>query len=296
VRRFVAVRKLVAAVLFLASPAVWAGEPVLKPFVLASREAGPLQALSEAARAKLAASGFEIAGTYEPYPGALVVAVTSDELKELASKSPFGGYAAAQRVTFTKVGDEVQVAFTNPRYMAAAYRLKSDLAPVAKKLEEALGHAEEYGEGKTASDLRDYHYMLGMPYFDDPSRFGKFKSHAAAVEAIEKGLTAKRGGASKVYRVDLPGGKETVFGVALTEGCSGDTRIMSEIDFKPIRSTGHLPYELLVAGDEVFALYGKFRIAINFTDLKMMGSHSFMNIRCAPDAIEDALKKVIGEI
>ena len=46
----------------------------------------------------------------------------------------------------------------------------------------------------------------------------------------------------------------------------------------------------------VFALFGKFRIAVNFTDLKMMGSHSFMNIRCAPDAIEDALKKVVGEI
>jgi len=291
-------RMPVAIAMLAFSWAVQAAEPLMKPFVLAAREQGKVPEVAEAAQAKLTAAGFEVAGTYAPYPGALVVAITSDELKELASTSRFGGYAAAQRVTFTKVGDEVQVAYTNPRYMAAAYRMASDLAPVAAKLEAALGRVEEYGsdDGKSAGDLRGYHYMLGMPYFDDPSRFGKFKSHVAAVDAIEAGLTAKRGGASKVYRVDLPGGKETVFGVALTDGCSSDARIMKEIDFKPTRSTGHLPYELLVSGDEVFALFGKFRIAVNFTDLKMMGSHSFMNIRCAPDAIEDALKKVVGEI
>jgi hypothetical protein len=44
-----------------------------------------------------------------------------------------------------------------------------------------------------------------------------------------------------------------------------------------------------------YALYARFRIAVNFPDLKMMGSHSFMNIRCAPDAIEGALKKVVGQ-
>ena len=45
---------------------------------------------------------------------------------------------------------------------------------------------------------------------------------------------------------------------------------------------------------EVFALHAKFRIAVNFPDLAMMGSHSFMDIRCAPDSIEGALKKVVA--
>jgi hypothetical protein len=285
-----------AAVLLAACLAARADEPILKPFVLAAREAGEVPDVAAGVKAKLAAAGFEVVGSYEPYDGALVLAVTSPELKELASRSRFGAYGAAQRVTLTRAGEEVQVAFTNPRYMAAAYRMSADLAPVATALEGALGRIEEYGsaEGKTAKDLRGYHYMIGMAYFDDPSELGKFKSHEAALEAVEAGLGEHRGGASKVYRVDLPGGRETVFGVALTDGCSGDRHVMSEIDFKPIRSTGHLPYELVVAGPEVFALYGKFRIAVNFTDLKMMGAHSFMNIRCAPDAIEEALKKVVG--
>jgi hypothetical protein len=34
---------------------------------------------------------------------------------------------------------------------------------------------------------------------------------------------------------------------------------------------------------------------MNFTDLSMMGSHSFMGIKCAPDAIASSLEKVVGK-
>ena len=73
-----------------------------------------------------------------------------------------------------------------------------------------------------------------------------------------------------------------------------DKFIMSEIDFKPIRSTAHLPYEILVSGDEAEALHARFRIAINFPDLSMMGDNSFMNIMPSPDAIQEALTEVAG--
>jgi hypothetical protein len=290
-------KTLASAVLALAASAALASEPTMKPFVLASRGPGAAAEVVAEVRARLAKAGLEVVGAYEPYPGATVLAVTSEEAKAVAAKTPAGGYAAAQRVTVTQVGDEVQVAYTNPLYMAAAYRLDGDLAGVAKALEAALGRVEEFGlaDGKTAAQLRKYHYMVGMEYFDEPSKLGRFESHEDAVKAVEAGLAAKAGGASKVYRIDLPGGEQTLFGVALTDGCSGDARLMKEIDAKDLRSTGHLPYELLVAGPDVRALYARFRIAVNFPDLKMMGSHSFMNIRCAPDAIEGALKKVAGQ-
>jgi hypothetical protein len=281
----------------LASPALAADEPKLKPFVLAERTTGEVAAVGEAVKAKLAGAGFEVAGAYQPFADALVIVVTSDELKAAAAMNRFGGYAAGQRVTVTKLGDEVQVAFTNPVYMANAYRMTADLAPVAAKLAAALGRIEEYGpkDGKSAKDLRKYHYMVGMQYFDDPTGFGTFPTQAEAVQAVESGLVAGRGGTRLVYRIDVPGGEETVLGVALSEGCSGDEHIMKEIDFKPLRSTGHLPYEVLVSRGEVYALHARFRIAVNFPDLSMMGSHSFMGIRCAPGAIEGALKKVVGK-
>jgi hypothetical protein len=271
-----------------------AGDATMKPFVLAERASGDPAAVAAAIEAKLQQAGFRIAGRYTPFPGATVLAVTSDELLAAAAKGRFGGYGAAQRVTVTKVGDEVQVAYTNPTWMQAAYRMTGALEPVGEKLSAALGRLEEYGpgDGRTAKEMRKYHYMFGMPYFDEPVELGKYASQEEAVAVVEAGLAAAKGGASRVYRIDVPGGTETVFGVGLTEGCGGDKFIMKEIDFKPLRSTGHLPYELVVSKGEIFALHAKFRIAMNFPDLSMMGSNSFMAIRCAPDDIEKALRAV----
>jgi hypothetical protein len=283
------------ALMLTAGIAGAAEQPKMKPFVLSSRGQGDPAKVADEAQAKLEAAGFEVAGRYAPYGGAVVLAVTSAELKAAAAQQRFGGYAAAQRVTATKVGDEVQVAFTNPVYMAAGYRLKADLAPIAARLAEALGTLEEYGpkDGKTAKDLRGYHYMMSMPYFDDPWELARYPSQAEALQAVEAGLAAGKGKTRKVYRIDVSP-EETVFGVALADGCGADANVMKEIDFKPLRSTGHLPYEVIVSKGEVYALHAKFRIALNFTDLSMMGDHSFMRIRCAPDSIEGALEQAVA--
>jgi hypothetical protein len=284
------------ALFLLAHPRVAnAGEPRLKPFVLAERTAGDLDVVRARVGEKLAAAGFQVAGSYAPYDGAVILVVTNPELKAAASRAKFAGYAAAQRVTITRVGEEVQVAYTNPIYMQHAYRMNADLTPLRRALEGALGRLEEYGpaEGLSPSELRDYHYMMGMEHFDEPVLIGRFDSHYSAVAAVKAGLSAGVGGTKLVYQIDLPDSSETVFGVGLADGCSGDAFIMKEIDFKPIRSTGHLPYEVLVSGPDVLALHARFRIAVDFPDLKMMGGHSFMNIRCAPGAIEGALRKAV---
>jgi hypothetical protein len=88
-----------------------------------------------------------------------------------------------------------------------------------------------------------------------------------------------------------------VFGVALKgEGDNkymDDQYIMKEIDFRDVKSTAHLPYEVLVSGNKVYALYARFRIAIDFPDLSMMGKNSFMNIMRAPEAIRKALQDTV---
>ena len=111
---------------------------------------------------------------------------------------------------------------------------------------------------------------------------------------VEEGLAAGKAGTSKVYRIDIPGKEQTLFGVGLTQECSGDKYIMERIDFKEMRQTGHLPFELLVNGGDITALAGRFRIAINFPDLGMVGSHGFTSIMCAPDSIRKALQEAAG--
>ncbi len=278
-------------------------EETLKPFVLGYKSSSDIQAVTEEVKGKIESAGFEIAGTYSPYDGAVVIAITNDALKKDAASSEFGGYIAGQRVSLTQVGDEIQVSYTNPVYMAGVYRLESTTGAAAalSSLQTALGNAETFGTGDkqlTEADLRKYHYMFGMEYFDDPSELASYDSQADAIAAVEEGLSQGRGGATKVYRIDIPGKDETVFGVALSDsGCSGDEYIMSRVDKDALRSTGHLPYEILVSDGDVYALYARFRIAINWPHLPMIQSETgatFFNIMCAPNAIEEALINASG--
>jgi hypothetical protein len=295
-------RQVMLAVLamFCLNALALADDEVLKPFVLGSKGPGSVAEKVEAAKTALAGQGFTLVGTYSPYPDATILVVTSDELKANAAKSEHGGFGAMERVSVTKGKDGVQVSYVNPVYMANAYRMKGDLKAVADKLQAALGRVEEFGaRGLTAKQLRKYHYMFGMEYFDEPSVLASYGSYEEAVKAVEAGLAAGKQGVTKVYRIDIPGKKETVFGVAM-KGSGDDNKymddkyIMSEIDFRDIKSTAHLPYEVLVSGDKVYALYARFRIAISFPDLSMMGKNSFMNIMKSPEAIRKALLQTVG--
>lgn len=291
-----------AGAIFFSVAGVSVAEEALKPFTLAYTAAGDMQQVTEEVKQKITGAGFEVVGSYSPYDGATILAITNDALKKAAASSEFGGYAAGQRVTLTKVGDQIQVSYTNPTYFGSAYRVEdtSDLQAAADALEKALGKQQTFGTGEkqlSEADLRKYHYMVGMEYFDDPSELAEYDSHEDAVAAVEAGLAAKKGGASKVYRIDIPGKKETVFGVALTDGCSGDEYIMSRVDKDDVRSTGHLPYEILVSDGNVYALYARFRIAISWPHLPMIQSATgatFFNIMCAPNAIEEALIQAAG--
>ncbi len=291
---------LLTTALLLGVPLAMAEETLLKPFVLTYRGPGSVAEKTVAVETALTGNGFTIAGRYSPYPDAMIVVVTSDDLKANAAASSQGGFGAVQRVAVTRVNNEVQISTTNPVYMANAYRMKGDLQDVARRLEMALGRGEAFGaKGMTASELRKYHYMFGMEYFTDPSVLATYGSHEEALNTVEKGLASNKVGVSRVYRVDIPGGQESVFGVGMkapseAQKYMDDRFIMSEIDFRDIKSTAHLPYELLVSGDKVYALYARFRIAIDFPDLAMMGSNSFVNIMKTPDAIESALKQAVN--
>lgn len=301
----VSTRFFVVSILFvvlnMVAVSAMAKETKYKPFILAeSNAAGDMASVVGSVNKKLTGNGFDVVGKYSPYPDTTILIVSSDRLRAHAAQSELGAHGAVQRVTMTKGKSGIQVSFTHPTYMAHAYRMKADLADVTAKLVKTLGRVKEYGpeEGLTKDELRSYQYKWLMPYFTDRHELASYKSQQAAIEQIETILASKAGGVAKVYRVDLPGKEESVFGVNLTgpsdNECSGDQYIMSRIDFKELKSSGHLPYEFVVSKGHVYALYAEFRIAINFPDLSMMGSNSFASIMCAPTAIKTALTGAAG--
>ncbi|MEN8168903.1 MAG: hypothetical protein ABFS08_01600 [Pseudomonadota bacterium] len=294
---------LLASALAIFAVGVEAASKRLKPFVMADVTTGDVAAVQKQVEKKLTDGGFEVVGSYSPYKNAVVIAFTDDALKKNAAKSEFGGYGAAQRVSITKVGNDLQVAYTNPSYMAHAYRMAGDLAGTTRKLETVLGNNKTFGtkRGLRVKKLRKYHYMFGMEYFDDTNahELAQYPNHKAALKTVEKNLKAGLGGVTQVYRIDIPGKDEVVFGVGMKKPKGGDkymddSYIMGIIDFTGEKGTAHLPYEIMVSGKRVYHLYARFRIAISFPDLSMMGDNSFMNIVESPEAIKKALTTVAG--
>jgi hypothetical protein len=273
-------------------------DDLLKPFTLAFTSTGDMKEKIDVVKGALEAKGFTVVGEYVPYDNAHIIIITSDDLKKVAKESEMGGFAAGWRVAVTKVGDQIQVTYANPLYISYAYHLKTDLANVSAKIQSAIGKVEDFGaNGLTAAKLRKYHYTFGMEYFKDVYKLAEYDSYQEAVKAVETNLASNKHGIGKVYRIDIPGKEETVFGVSM-KGVTPDDKFyddkfqMSTIDHAPVRSTAYLPYEIMVEGNKVIAMHMRFRAAVHFPDLKMMGAQSFMTLMPSPAAIEKALSEV----
>ena len=279
-----------ALVCLLTAVSAQAGD-AFKPFVLASQGSGTVADKIQVVKDAVTTAGFDVVGEYAPYEGAHIVIVSNDSLKQNAAQSDFGGYGAVQRISITQAKEQVQVAYTNPRYTASIYRMTGDLADVATALEGALGNMNEFGatNARSADDLKKYHYMAFMPYFDDHLTIGKYDSYEDAISKVEQGLANSKA-VNQLYRVDIPGKEESVFGVSILEGAGADKSVMEKIDTDLLKHTAHLPYEILVSGGKAYTQHGKFRIAMSSPDL---GMGTFMKISDAPDAIELTLKAAI---
>jgi hypothetical protein len=272
-----------------------------KPYILAGSVTGSVQNLKGEVENKLAANGFEILGWYNPTQSKsrVLIAVSHPELEKAVKQyGGFSGFALVLRVGLTKNGNKTDISYTNPDYWAAAYFQKeySAVAGNISKIEQAFenaftgyGNFSQFGseKGMTTKELQKYHYMLGMPYFQDNVKLGKFDSFNAAVKHIDKKLN-NTPGVTKVYEKAIPSKKIKLYGVGLA-GENGEASFMPTIDISNPKHTAFLPYELLVYDNQAYMLHGRFRIALSFPDLTM---GTFMKIVSTPGEIEDMLKQL----
>ncbi len=295
-------RLIVAFAAMMLVSAAAKAETTYQPFVLASvNDASVQEQIHETIDALLLA-GFDVAGQHSPFDGAHVVVVTSPELLEIAALTDKGGYGAGQRVSITERDGKTEVAFINPLYIQYAYRMGGDMQVVYDQLSEALGNVESFGAEKkmTAEKLGKYRYKPLMQQFDDPSELGSFGSHEAAVAAVEEGLAAQGDALTQIYRIDIPGKDQTVFGVGMKatsdkkrEVAIDEAHQLAIVDFDGHSKVAYFPYEILVDGTDVEALHMRFRMAVHFPDLSMMGKHGFTKLMSSPGATEDAFEELV---
>ena len=130
---------IAASVVMCVASMVASAADEMKPFILGSIGSGTVADTVMDVKKALTNNGFTVAGEYSPYEAAHIIIVTNAALKKVAASHKRAGYAAGQRVAVTRVGDQIQVSYTNPAYMTAAYQIKGNVSGITEALKKALG-------------------------------------------------------------------------------------------------------------------------------------------------------------
>lgn len=271
----------------------------LQPFVEGVTRSTPLADADKAIQSKLTKAGFDVVGRYSPVPHVIVLSVTNPEMLKNAAATSRGGYGAAISISLEESKGKTYVTYMNPPYVAAGYRLASNNESVAKALADILGAEKTFGsKPRTVQQLSSYQYGFGMETFNDPIDLGGYPGFNSASQKILSRLGAKKDGVGLVYKIKIPGKDQEVFGVDLSGVKNPDANgpdLVKAIDTGMPHRYAFLPYEVLLNGKEAEALNLRFRMALFFPDLPMMGGDaSFFKLRAAPDAIKKVLQKSLG--
>ena len=227
-------------------------------------------ASESAVKSKLKSAGFDVLSSYSPagISHIKVITYTCNSLKKMAGKKQ-RGFAAVQRAMVDSQKKTVRV--TNPEYWLKAflqgdYQAGSEKAAMTK-LSKAFGKLTGSKDALKESNLDDYHFMFGMPYYKDMIELGKGNVNPA----------------DKLYEVKLANGS-TLIGVKMSKATEGFVEKIGT------ENAILLPYTILIENGKAYALHAKYYLAISYPLLTM---GQFMTISSTPGKIEDNLKKIV---
>jgi hypothetical protein len=277
----------------------------LKPYTEGFSSDQELSDLKTKVKTALQAQNFEVVGEYMPANDKYrwLIVITHDELLEsVKSKGGIRGFAATLRVAITRESDKSIVSYTTPEYWGSAYfqtdytSVSGHYDKVAAALEQAMNEAGTFSgtmfgseKGLEMEKLQKYHYMFGMPYYDDVVELGEFATYDDAVKTVDEKIEKGVDDMALVYKVSIPEKELTLYGFGLG-GENGESKFLPIIDISNPKHTAFLPYEILVKNNEVIMLHGRYRIALAFPDLTM---GTFTKIMSTPGDIEDMMKKMV---
>jgi hypothetical protein len=228
-----------------------------------------------AAKSKLESAGFEVVGTYKSFDKGTTILFTNAAMKSMANK-PNRGLAAVGRLLVD--GERNQISIANPVYFGKAFMQKeynhATSAGVLASLEKAFGPLKNSTDKWEFNGLAGYHFMVGMPYYEDMSIVGE----GSTADLVAKAQKAK--GTSGV--VKLSDDRYVVF-VEMDRRTNGFVKKIGT------QNAELLPWAVLIENGQAKALSAKYFIAISYPLLTMT---EFMTIATVPGAVENDLKKI----
>lgn len=231
------------------------------------------------AKAKLSGAGFEVVAEYTPVKKGTTIVFTNDALKAEAAK-PGRGYIAVLRL-FVDDKDKM-ISITNPVYFGKAF-MQDDynyevFAAQLASINAAFPGLKESPDKFAYNDLAGYHFMVGMPYYEEPDMLGT--ASATTAEAVAKAKGYKKG-------------KAVIFELKLSETSTLLGYDLGKRTKKFVKKIGRqnaaiLPWCVNIENGQAKALNAKYYIAISYPLLDMGG---FMGIATVPGAITKDLEK-----
>lgn len=269
----------------------------LSPFIKVGETTETIQQTYDKVIVALKENSFSVIGGYNPAGKSYlkVIAFTRSDLKNTVIKvKDRGALAAVYKVGLVKKNGKVTITYTNPEFVLRAYlqgnynTYKTTFTKFSNDLKTALSGLGNdfipFGGSIKTSKLKNYHYMMSMPYFSDPITLKKFNSFEEGLKTIKANLKAGKGSTKQIYKLVYKSKKVAVFGVGLKSKTDGEPH------FLPIIGETHaaaLPYEIILQGNKATMLHGKYRIALYWPELTM---GTFMKIISTPGNIEDTLQ------
>lgn len=227
----------------------------------------------------LESAGFTIVAKYSPVKKGTTIVFTDDSLKAEAAKKG-RAFAAVSRVF---VDDEAKmISFTNPVYFGKAFMQKEYdhevFNTVLGKLNAAFAELKPSADKLKFKDLAGYHFMIGMPYYEDVDKLGDASATTAA--GVAKAKSYKKG-------------KAVLFELKLSEtstliGYELDKRTNKFVTKIGRQNAAILPWCVSIEDGQAKALNAKYYIALSYPLLDMGG---FMGIATVPGAITKDLEK-----
>ena len=267
---------ILVAAMFFATSVVNAGDTGLEGTEVSTYLVGAHVDVATATN-KLEGAGFEILATYMPVEEGHTIVFTNTALKAEGAK-PKRAHAAVLRLFIDD--KEKMISFTNPVYFGKAFMQDDYDHSVFNAQLNAINGAFSGLNGSKDKlpfdNLSGYHFMFGMPYYDDVDELG---------EASNDELLSK----AKAYE----GGKLLLFELKLS---STSTLLGYEIDSetkKFVSKIGRanaavLPYCISIEDGVASSLAGKYYLAVSYPQLSM---GEFMTISDIPDSITQSLAK-----
>lgn len=228
----------------------------------------------KSAEDKLAQAGFEVVGTYQSSDKGTTILYTNAMMKADADKKTCG-LAGVGRMLVDEENHQISIA--NPVYFGAAF-LRSNYnnahaLNTLSSLEKAFGALKNAEDEYDFADLPKYHFMMGMPYYND-------------MDVIAEGPTVKlvaKAKASKDTISIVQIGKDSY--VAFMKV---DKRTSSFVKKIGAQNGEILPWAVLIENGKAKALNAKYFIAISYPLLTMT---EFMTIAIVPGSITQSLQK-----